>query len=31
MQMPADYSAISTTQHYLKADAEAQKRVVDLV
>jgi integrase/recombinase XerD len=31
VQMLAGHSALSTTQRYIKADAEAQKRVVDLV
>lgn len=31
VQMLAGHSALSTTQRYIEADAEAQKRVVDLV
>ena len=31
VQMVAGHSALSTTQRYIEADAEAQKRVVDLV
>jgi hypothetical protein len=27
----ADHSTLSTTQRYIEADAEAQRRVVDLV
>jgi hypothetical protein len=29
--MLADHSALGTTQRYIEADPEAQKRVVDLV
>ena len=31
VQMLAGHSALSTTQRYIEADAEAQRRVVDLV
>jgi integrase/recombinase XerD len=31
VEMLAGHTALSTTQHYIEADAEAQKRVVDLV
>lgn len=31
VQMLASYSMLSTTQRYIEADAEAQKRVVELV
>ena len=31
VQMLAGHRALSTTQRYIEADAEAQKRVVDLV
>jgi hypothetical protein len=31
VQMLAGHSALSTTQRYIEADAEAQKRVVELV
>jgi integrase/recombinase XerD len=31
VQMLAGHSALSTTQRYIESDAEAQKRVVDLV
>ena len=31
VQMLAGHSALSTTQRYIEADAEAQKRVVDLI
>jgi integrase/recombinase XerD len=31
VQMLAGHSALSTTQRYIEADAEAQKRVVQLI
>jgi site-specific recombinase XerD len=31
VHMLAGHSDLSTTQHYFEADAEAEKRVVDLV
>ena len=31
VQMLAGHAALSTTQRYIEADVEAQKRVVDLI